>query len=135
MGNTMTDKEFGKIGWIDLTIDDATGVKDFYCAVMGWNAEEFPVADYHDYCVAPPNGSESASEPVAGICHRKGPNEGIPPQWLIYVTVKSIKSSVDACQLLGGEIVTPIRDMGSYGKMCVIRDPAGAVSAIIEPPA
>ena len=29
----------GKIGWIDMTVDDAEGVRDFYTAVVGWGHE------------------------------------------------------------------------------------------------
>ncbi len=30
----------GKIGWIDMTVDDATGLRDFYQKVIGWNVED-----------------------------------------------------------------------------------------------
>jgi predicted enzyme related to lactoylglutathione lyase len=37
----MTDtSEFGKIGWIDMTVEDAPGVRDFYKAVVGWGSED-----------------------------------------------------------------------------------------------
>ncbi len=28
----------GIIKWVDLTVDDAEGVRDFYSAVVGWQA-------------------------------------------------------------------------------------------------
>jgi len=130
----MSKKDVGKIGWLDLTVDDATGIKDFYAAVMGWEVSEVSVDDYQDYCVAPRSSDGVASAPVAGICHRRGANSDIPPQWLIYVTVENLDESIAQCERFGGSTVTKVRDMGSYGRMCIIRDPAGAVSAIIEPP-
>ena len=33
------DNEIGKIGWIDITVDDAEGLRDFYAKVTGWKAE------------------------------------------------------------------------------------------------
>ena len=30
----------GKIGWIDMTVDDASGLRDFYQQVVGWNVED-----------------------------------------------------------------------------------------------
>ena len=125
----MDKKEIGKIGWIDLTVPDAGKVKDFYKEVIGWEVSEFPVADYVDYCVAPQEG-----EAVAGICHQRGANAEIPSQWLMYIAVADLDASIEACKRLGGELVTQPRDMGGYGKMCVLRDPAGAVSAIMQPP-
>lgn len=127
-------KEIGKIGWIDLSVNDADSIKDFYNEVVGWEVSEFPVATYKDYCVAPPTEAGGA-DPVAGICHSRGPNVDIPPNvWLIYITVENLDKSIEACKRLGGETLTQPRDMGGYGKVCVIRDPAGTISAIIEQP-
>jgi predicted enzyme related to lactoylglutathione lyase len=30
----------GKIGWIDMTVDDASGLRDFYQKVVGCNVED-----------------------------------------------------------------------------------------------
>ena len=126
-------KEIGKIGWIDLTVDNADLVKNFYSEVIGWEVSEVPVDDYKDYCVAPPTEAGGA-DPVAGICNRRGANKEIPSHWLIYITVANLDQSIESCKRLGGEALTEPRDMGGYGRMCVIRDPAGAVSVIIEQP-
>lgn len=125
----MSKAPVGKIEWIDLTVPDASAVKDFYCEVAGWSSSGVSVGDYEDFCVHP-RGTE---QPVAGICHAKGENVGMPAQWLIYITVEDLDASISKCKEHGGEIVVPLRDMGSHGRMCVIRDPAGAVSALIEP--
>ena len=29
----------GKVGWIDITVDDASGLRDFYSKVVGWQPE------------------------------------------------------------------------------------------------
>ena len=123
--------DVGKIGWIDLTVKDASEVKDFYKAVVGWEVSAVSLGDYDDYCVAPPADAES---PVAGICHKRGSNENIPSQWMMYITVANLSESMQNAEKLGGKVVCPERDMGSYGKVCVVQDPAGAVCALIEPP-
>lgn len=123
------DNEYGKIGWIDLTVDDAGGVSAFYEAVTGWKREAVPVDNYEDYCVSPP-GSD---EPIAGICHARGPNAGMPAQWLMYITIPDLQSSLHQCESLGGSVICPARDMGSYGQMAVVADPAGAVIALMQP--
>jgi len=120
----------GKIGWIDLTVDDAVGVRDFYQAVVGWEIMPISMGDYEDFCVVPPADTDNA---VAGICHRKGPNASFPPQWLMYITVADLGASMSKTEDAGGQIICPERDMGPHGKMCVIEDPAGAVCALIEP--
>jgi predicted enzyme related to lactoylglutathione lyase len=30
----------GKIGWIDMTVDDANSLRDFYKDVVGWKVED-----------------------------------------------------------------------------------------------
>ncbi len=116
----------GQIGWIDLTVPDAEPIRDFYQSVVGWQAEPHAMGDYNDYSMLPPG----ANVPVAGICHQLGVNERIPSQWLIYIVVADIGASSQAAADGGGEIIVPVRQLGSQGAFCVIRDPAGAVCAL-----
>ena len=129
----MAEHEFpplGAIAWADLTVDDAPKVRDFYARVVGWTASEVAMADYSDFTMAHGGG-----DPVAGVCHSRGDNAGLPPQWLIYVTVADLDHSVAQATALGGSVVGVVRDMGSYGRMAVVRDPAGAHMAIVQRPA
>ncbi len=119
----------GSIGWNDLTVSDATGVNEFYKKVVGWEDEAVAVDDYHDFVI------KSGGEAMAGICHARGANKDMPAQWLIYIAVADLEKSMVACESSGGKVLVPKRDMGGYGVMCVIQDPAGAVAALIQPPA
>ncbi len=119
----------GTIGWLDLTVENAEQVRDFYAKVVGWTMSAVTQGDYDDYCAAP----TADGDPVAGICHARGGNAAIPPQWLMYISVADLTQSMADCEELGGKIVCPERDMGNYGRMCVIQDPAGAVTALIQP--
>ena len=128
----MGEPEFppvGAIAWADLTVDDAPAVRDFYAGVVGWQADEVSMGDYADWSMGPAGG-----DPVAGVCHARGANAGLPAQWLIYVTVPDLDHSLAECARLGGAAVTPVRDMGAYGRMAVVRDPAGAVMALVQRP-
>jgi predicted enzyme related to lactoylglutathione lyase len=120
-------KEIGEIVWVDLTIPNAETVRDFYLAVAGWEASEFNMGDYSDYVVATPEKKET----VAGICHTRGVNADMPPQWLMYVKVRSLDASLEAARGNGGEILAGPKSIGA-ARFCVLRDPAGAVFAIIE---
>jgi hypothetical protein len=46
-----------------------------------------------------------------------------------------VDSSAARCVELGGTVLAGPRGMGSYGRYCVIRDPAGAVAALFAPAA
>jgi len=127
MGNTV---ETGKIGWIDITVDDATGLRDFYARVVGWKPEDVGMGDYSDFNMTMPG----SGEPAAGICHARGGNAELPPQWLIYIVVPDVDASASICAEHGGKILAGPKAMGE-GRFCVIEDPSGAVSALYQPPA
>jgi predicted enzyme related to lactoylglutathione lyase len=117
----------GKVLWVDLTVADAEGVRDFYAAVTGWRPEPVDMGGYADFNMMPPGGGD----PAAGICHRRGSNAGLPAQWLVYVAVADVEESARRCAERGGKVVDGPRPIGGK-KFCVIQDPAGAVAALIE---
>ena len=121
-----TNPEIGSIGWIDLTVEDAPRIRDFYASVTGWLHSPVSMGDYDDFNMSSPG----SNEPKAGICHARGGNAGLPPQWLIYITVADVDGSAARCEELGGSILLAPKDMGKMGRYCVIRDPAGAVAAL-----
>ena len=121
----------GTIGWVDLTVPDAVRVRDFYTGVVGWATDPVDMGGYEDYCMVPPEGGA----PAAGVCHARGSNEGLPPVWLVYLTVADLDASARKVDELGGEILVAAKIMRRYGRYCVIKDPAGAVAASYEPAA
>lgn len=122
-----TKPAIGSIGWTDLTVDDATGLVDFYRSVVGWTTSEIDMGGYPDFCVNEPDSGKT----VAGICHARGVNAGLPAQWLVYIVVGDLDASLAACTANGGELLSEVRTMGD-SRMCVIRDPAGAVAALFQ---
>ncbi len=116
----------GSIAWQDLTVPNAAEVRDFYGQVVGWTWTDHDMGDYNDYNIQLPDGSQT----VAGICHAKGANANIPPQWLVYIVVEDVDRSAQRCLELGGKVLDGPRDVGGQS-FCVIQDPAGAVAALI----
>ena len=117
----------GRIAWHDLTVADAERVRDFYAAVVGWKPEPVDMGGYADYNMTAPD----TGEPMAGVCHARGVNTGIPAQWMLYFTVADLAASLERCVALGGEIVRAPQGSGP-GRICIVRDPAGAVCALSE---
>ena len=118
---------FGSIVWQDLTVPNATEIKDFYQRVIGWTADDHDMGEYVDYNIR----TSPESEPIAGICHARGTNANVPPQWMLYVQVENASACAERCLAYGGRIIDGPRAMGS-GTFCVIQDPAGAVLALIS---
>lgn len=120
--------EIGSIGWIDLTVPEAESVRDFYTAVTGWIAEPVDMGGYSDFTMTAP----ATGEPKAGVCHARGPNQGIPPAWMIYIVVSDLEASLVACRDRGGEVLGEPRLMPGSGRYAFIRDPAGACCALFQ---
>jgi predicted enzyme related to lactoylglutathione lyase len=119
----------GTIGWADLTVPDATALRDFYQAVAGWTPMALGMGGYEDFVMQAPDGSA-----VAGVCHARGANAALPPVWLVYITVPDLDVATRRCVELGGQLLAERRSAGA-GSYCVIRDPAGAVAALYQPAA
>ena len=129
--NEQAKPEVGSLGWFDLTVPNAEEVKDFYSKVVGWKYEPVPMAnnEYHDYNMKAPESGMT----VTGICHTRGVNADLPAQWMLYINVNDLNQSINECKTSGGKIIAGPKDMGKFGKYCVIKDPAGAVCALFEP--
>jgi predicted enzyme related to lactoylglutathione lyase len=123
----MAKQAVGTIGWVDLTVESAVEVRDFYQEVVGWTSEPVEMGGYDDFQMRVPNGGEV----VAGVCHARGANTGLPTQWLIYITVADAERSAKCCVARGGTILLAPRSIGD-GLFCVIQDPAGAVCALYQ---
>ncbi|MEM6453811.1 MAG: VOC family protein [Acidobacteriota bacterium] len=117
----------GSIGWLDTTVADADGLRDFYAAVVGWQVHPMSMGDYDDYTML-----DASGKPAAGVCHKRGKNADLPSGWLIYITVADLAASLEACTAQGGTILNPARQLGEYGQMAVIRDPSGGTLALFE---
>lgn len=118
----------GTIAWCDITVEDATALRDFYAEVTGWRPEPVAMDGYDDFNMVKPE----TGEPAAGVCHARGNNAAIPPQWLIYITVPDLTASVAKALKLGAEHVSGTTEVGAEGGFCVLRDPAGAIFALYQ---
>jgi uncharacterized protein len=108
--------------WHDITVENADELAEFYSKVVGWTIEPLSMGDYNDYVMK--NSTTGAG--TAGVCHARGVNKGLPPQWLTYVKVQDMETSLENCTRLGGRIIGERRKMGDQGEFCLIQDPAGA---------
>jgi len=110
----------GTTGWLDLTVDDADGARDFYADVLGWRPEPVPMQDgaYADYTMM------AGDIAVGGVCHKRGENAGMPSGWVPYFVVASLEASLAAAVERGATVVE------RRTQMAALRDPSGATFAI-----
>jgi predicted enzyme related to lactoylglutathione lyase len=121
-------EQTGKVGWIDITVDDAAGLRDFYADVVGLVPDAVSMGDYDDFNMTMP----ASGDPVCGICHARGSNEDLPGGWLVYFVVDDVQASAAACTAKGGKVLVEPRGLAG-GRFCVIEDPGGATAALYQP--
>lgn len=117
-----TKNKTGTIVSCDLTIQNAESISKFYEAVVGWKKEGMNMGEYEDYFMKQPETGDF----IAGVCHARGINKDLPPQWLLYIAVDDLDQSLEKCKELGGKVVGKKRKGGSHNSYCLIQDPAGA---------
>jgi uncharacterized protein len=118
----------GTVGWQDLTVPNAEQVRDFYKAVVGWDSSPVDMGGYSDFTMIAP-GTDT---PIAGVCHARGENAHVPPQWMLYFIVDDLDRAMRACIDGGGAVLGSPRMLGD-ARYCTVRDPAGAVCALYQP--
>ncbi len=116
------DVKHGTFGWIDVMTTDASVAVPFYEKVFGWTTQEMPggVGPYHMFF--------QGDQPAAGLGEMSDEmkQQGAPSAWNSYVEVDDLEAAVGRVPDLGGAVVVPPMPAGEYGRLAVIRDPAGA---------
>lgn len=120
----------GTFCWADLSTTDAAAAKRFYTALFGWDFDDMPMGDGAYYTMF-----EVGGKPVAAL-YQQDPQQqaqGIPPNWLSYVSVESADRMAERTRSLGGTVMMDPFDVFEVGRMTIIQDPTGAVVALWEP--
>ena len=119
----------GRIGWLDLTVTDATATRDFYRQVIGWSVQDVEMKDgserYADYNMLGDDGS-----PLAGVCHARGVNADLPPVWMIYLLVGDLAESLRRVEEEGGKVIKKTKGTDGEWAHAAIQDPVGAYLAL-----
>ena len=95
------DPALGQVEWLDLTVGDASRIKNFYQTVVGWKASEVDMGSYSDFNMNSADGKQT----VAGICHARGLSSNLPAKWLAYVRVEDVTKSAELCTIHGLSLI------------------------------
>ena len=117
--------------WTDIAVENAGELKDFYSQVFGWTVQEVPMEDeagaYADYAMVDKKG-----EGVGGVCHKRGVNNDLPSQWIVYFTVENVTESIETCKRLGGKVLKETRNEEGDLFYALLKDPSGAIIGIMQ---
>jgi predicted enzyme related to lactoylglutathione lyase len=91
--------EPGAFSWFELATTDANRAKAFYTELFAWKANDVPMGPEGGvYTLLLKEGAE-----VAALYPKR--EEGVPPNWLSYVTVEKVDESARRARELGAEII------------------------------
>jgi len=117
----------GKFVWHQLMTRDVPGAKDFYSRLAGWKALPWPLDPAYTVCHA-------EIGPVAGIMEIPSDmSSDVSSHWLQYIGTRDVDSTAQAAVRAGGSIVKGPGEMQGAGRYAVLKDPQGALFAIIDP--
>jgi uncharacterized protein len=126
----ITEHTPGSFCWTDAGTTDVPGAKRFYGEVLGWSFNDTPMGEGQVYTMVQLRGKD-----VAALYTQKPEmrEQGVPPHWLSYISVKSVDETAAKVERLGGKLMAPPFDVFDAGRMAVVLDPAGAAVALWEP--
>jgi uncharacterized protein len=122
----------GMFCWVELAALDAAAVKKFYTELFGWTYKDFPMGEGGDE----PYTIFQYRDRDVGATYSMMPEQraqGMPPNWLAYVSVTNADDTLGRVAALGGTVMTGPMDVFEMGRMGVIQDPTGAMIAVWQP--
>jgi predicted enzyme related to lactoylglutathione lyase len=123
----------GEFVWTEIGSTDTSACEKFYSNVFGWKFKHSEAGGPMDYI----EFSAGGENPVGGLYQMDpkmfGP-EMPPPHFMTYIAVDDVDENAEKAKQLGATIIRGPMDIPNVGRMCVIRDPAGAVFSTFAMP-
>jgi predicted enzyme related to lactoylglutathione lyase len=117
----------GRFVWHQLMTRDVPGARKFYSELVGWKTMPWPLDPAYTVCHAD-------AGPVAGIMEiPSSAPAAVPAHWLQYIGTPDVDATADAAVRAGGSVMKSPESMQGAGRYAVLKDPQGAVFAVITP--
>ena len=116
----------GRFFWNELHTPDPARVLPFYEKVIGHAHRAVDMGAGGRYHILSRDGVDRA-----GASDYLRP--GVAPHWLPYVAVDDVDATIARARALGAAIPVPPEEIPGIGRFGVLRDPAGAVLAVMKP--
>lgn len=107
--------------WHEVYTADVAGTVKFYSDVLGWGTDKMAIPGGEgEYTMLVANGS-----PVCGVFDT-AMAEGAPPHWATFIAVDDVAARVEKAVASGANVLVPVMEVPTVGKMSLIQDPFGA---------
>ncbi len=108
--------------WSELDTTDTEAAGRFYTSLFGWGTKVG--GDYTEF--------QRGGTSIGGMMRIPKEWGPVPPSWLIYFAVEDCDGSVARAKELGGGTIVAPTDIPGTGRFSVLRDPQGAVFAVVR---
>jgi len=117
----------GRFVWHELMTRDVPTAKKFYSGLTGWKPQAWPLDP--TYTV-----NHSGHGPQSGFFEIPADMPAdMPAHWVTYIGTRDVDGTAAAAVRAGGSIVKGPDDIKGAGRYAVLKDPHGAVFAILDP--
>jgi predicted enzyme related to lactoylglutathione lyase len=117
----------GRLVWYELLTTDMKAAEAFYREVVGWTFSPFESSPYPYDAVSRPDGVH-----IGGVMNIPDGMQ-FPPHWEMYIAVSDFDEAVRQIEQRGGSGLSAGLEIPGVGKLRTMKDPQGAVFAIIQP--
>lgn len=117
----------GSFCWVELHTTDQAAAKTFYGSLFEWTPHDNPMGPNDYYTEFKLQGREAAA---ACTLRPDEKSQGIPPYWMIYISVDNADAAAAKAQQLEGKTFGPAFDVMDAGRMAVVQDPTGSVFCV-----
>ena len=123
---TMLYGEHGGVGWNELLSTDPDRARQFYTTLFGWTVEiaNMPGLDYQIL--------KNEGVAIAGLMKLPAEDAGTPSYWCVYFVTDEVDETFDAALKAGATTLMPLTDVATVGRLGFLRDPQGAMFALIQ---
>lgn len=118
--------EANSLVWNELLTNNIDKAGAFYTDLFGWGSESKNVGQY-DY-----TSFLNGEKPAGGMMEIQKEWGEVPPSWLVYFSVDDCGAMIDKAKKLGATILSGPDTIPDIGTMATVKDPQGAVFAIIK---
>jgi hypothetical protein len=121
--NTIRNPEHARFCWVDLAARDAEIASSFYGNLFGWKTQD------QDVIVGHFKRFLLGDMDVASLyqLNRRQLADGVPSHWTPYVAVNDVEQTASCAASLGATILVRPFDIAGIARVCLIRDPGGAL--------
>jgi predicted enzyme related to lactoylglutathione lyase len=110
-----------------VTSDQATS-GTFFSQLFGWTRKEVDAGPFGKYTLFQKDG-----EDVAGMMNPTAETPGKGSYWHSYIAVEEVDECAKRVPSLGGSVLVAPHDVPDVGRVCVVADPTGAITHLMQP--